>query len=60
MEVSVLNDLTSVSCADLFRDGVRLLGRVPIDKVVVPIPVDTDASLGNHQGSGGDVDKCAA
>ena len=33
---------------------------VPVDEVVVPISVDTDASLGDYQGSGRDVDKRAA
>ena len=52
--------LSLVSCADLFRDEIGLLRWVPIDEVVVPIPVDGDASLGDHQGSGGDVDERAA
>lgn len=46
--MSVLDVPTSVSCADLFRDGIGLLRRVPIDKVVVPISVDADASLRDH------------
>jgi len=45
MEMSGLNATTPVSCADLFGYGIRLLRRVPIDKVVVPISVDADASL---------------
>ena len=59
-EMSVLNVLVLVSCADLFRDEVGLLRRVPVDKVIVPISVDTNASFRDHQGSGRDVDKCAA
>jgi len=59
-EMSALNALASVSRADLFRDGIGLLCWVPVDEVIVPISVDTNTSLRDHQGSRRDVDECAA
>ena len=47
-------------CIDLFRDKIRLLCRISVDKVVIPISVDGDTSLRDYQRSGWNVDKCAA
>ena len=59
-DMSALDVPTLVKRTDLFRDGIGLLCWVPIDEVVVPISVDTNASLGDHQGPGLDFDKRAA
>lgn len=58
--ILVLNILALAVRTYLLRNEIRLLRRVSIDKVVVPIPVNGDTSLGNHQGTRRDVDKRAA
>lgn len=57
--MSASNALSLVSYADLSRDEIGLLRWVPVDEVVVPISVDTNAGLGDNQGSRRDVDECA-
>lgn len=55
-----MNDLKLASCTYLLRNEIWLFARVPVDKIVVPISVDGDASVRDHQRSWRDVDKCAA
>ena len=58
-EISASNDL-EIWCADLFRNGIGFLGGVPVDKIVVPISVDGDASARDHKRSRRDVDERSA
>ena len=58
--MSALNVLELISCVNLFRNEIGFFGRVPVDKIIVPVSVDGNAGARDHQGSWRDVDKCAA
>lgn len=58
--MSVLGVPEFAGRADLFRNEIWFLGGVSVDKVVVPISVDGDASARDHERSWMDVDECAA
>lgn len=59
-EISALDVLELASSTDLFCNKIRFLRRIPVDKIVVPISVDGNASVRDHQRSWRDVDECAA
>jgi hypothetical protein len=59
-EMSVFDVPEFAWWAHLFRNKIGFLGRVSVDKIIVPISVDGDASVRDHERSWMDVDKCAA